>query len=310
MRILDLHTKKATTVLKKTAVALGFFDGVHLGHRSLFLSAANESERRNIASAVLTFSEEGSTKMKHGARHLCTEEERLEQFSLLGMDYAILLDFETVKNMSPEEFVSEILLGVCCAEVAVCGYNFRFGKEAAGDTDTLVSLMKQNGAECIVCPPYLYKGEPVSSTEIRSFIAKGDMESARILLGRPFSLSAEVCHGKSLGRIIGFPTANQKIPENIVDIRSGSYVTRVMLDGKYYYSVTNVGVRPTVDTDGNMNCETHILDYDGDLYGRTIKVEFLSFIRDEKRFSSIEELKNQINNDIKEVRKWQNVGQS
>lgn len=310
MRILDLHTKKATAVLKKTAVALGFFDGVHLGHRSLFLSAANESKRRNIASAVLTFSEEGSTNMKHGARHICTEEERLEQFSLLGMDYAILLDFEAVKNMRPEDFVSEILLGVCHADVAVCGYNFRFGKDASGDTDTLISLMEHNGAKCIVCPPYLYEGEPVSSTEIRSFIADGDMEKARVLLGRPFSLSGEVYHGKSLGHIIGFPTANQKIPENIVDIRVGTYVSRVFLGGKYYYSVTNVGVRPTVETDGKTNCETYILDYEGDLYGKTIKVEFLSFIRDEMCFSSIDELKKQINKDVEEVKKWQNVGQS
>ena len=310
MIILDLNAKNATTVPQKTAVALGFFDGVHLGHRSLFLRTAEESEQRNIASAVLTFSEKGSTNMKQGARHLCTEEERLSQFSELGMDYAVLLDFEAVKNMSPEKFVSGIVLGVCHADVAVCGYNFRFGKDASGDTDTLVALMKRVGGDCIVCPPYIHKGEPVSSTEIRSCIADGDMENARLLLGRPFSLSAEVCHGKSLGHSIGIPTANQRMPDNIVDIRSGSYVTRIFIDGKYYYSVTNVGVRPTVDTDGSVNCETHILDYDGDLYGRVIRVEFLSFIRDEARFPSVDELKKQIYKDIEEVRKWQNVGQS
>ena len=304
MRILDLHTKTATTVSEKTAVALGFFDGVHLGHRYLFLRMAEESEQRGIASAVLTFSEKGSADMKQGARHLCTEEERLSHFAEIGIDYAVLLDFEAVKNMSPEEFVSEILIEVCHAQTAVCGYNFRFGKGASGDTETLTSLMKQNGAECIVCPPFVYEGEPVSATKIRKCIADGDMESARLLLGRPFSLSAEVCHGKKLGHVIGFPTANQKIPANIVDIKCGVYVTRVFLDGECYYSVTNVGVRPTVDTDGGMNCETHILNFDGDLYGRTVKVEFLSFVRDEVRFSSIEELKKQINKDIEEVKKF------
>lgn len=310
MRILDLRTKKATTVFDKTAVALGFFDGVHIGHRSLLLTTAKESEKRNISSLVLTFSERGSANMKQGARHLCTEEERLEHFAELGMDYALLLDFESVKNMSPQEFVSEILIGVCHSELAVCGYNFRFGKGASGNTDTLISLMDQNGEECIVCPPYTYGGEPVSSTRIRKCVSDGDMASAMRLLGRPFSISAPICHGKGLGHGIGIPTANQRISDNTVDIRNGVYATRIFIDGKYYYSLTNVGVRPTVDTDGSRNCETHILNYNEDLYGKSVKVEFLSFIRDEMRFSSLEELKNQIYKDIDEVKKWQKDGQS
>ncbi len=310
MRILNLQSREATTVTEHTVVALGFFDGVHLGHRELLSLAVSEAKSRGLSSAVLTFSESGGTGLKNGAMRLSSEREKLELFRELGIDYAVILDFQSVKNMSPEEFVRHIVVGVCNARLSVCGYNFRFGRGAAGDADTLVSLMNKENAECIVYPAFNINGSPVSSTAIRRCVEIGDVKKARELLGRPFSVTGEVYHGKGLGHTLGSPTANQYIDDNIVKIKNGVYVTRAYIDGEHYYSVTNVGVRPTVDSDGRVNCETHIMGYNGDLYGREVTVEFLDFIREEMRFSSVDELKKQIYKDMKEAEKWQNSGRN
>jgi riboflavin kinase/FMN adenylyltransferase len=310
LKVIELSKRDATAVNEQTAVALGFFDGVHTAHRTLFSTVLKEARARGVSSAVLTFSEGGSDGIKGGVKRICTEKEKLAFLSELGFDYVFMLDFASVKSMSPSQFVEEIMIDTCKSTLAVCGFDFRFGAKAAGNSETLSSLMNERGGECIVCPAFELDGEAVSSTLIKALIAEGNIERANRLLGYPFSILGEVYHGKKLGRELGSPTANITYPENIVQLKNGVYATRVFLDGEYYASVTNVGVRPTVDSQAKANLETHIINYDGDLYGREIRVEFLSFLRQEKRFSDIKELKKQILFDIEEVIKWQKSGRS
>ena len=310
MKVIELSKRDATAVNEQTAVALGFFDGVHTAHRTLFSTVLKEARARGASSAVLTFSEGGSDGIKGGVKRICTEEEKFSFFEELGIDYSFVLDFASVKGMSPSQFVDEIMIDTCKSTLAVCGFDFRFGASAIGNSDTLTSLMRERGGDCIVCPAFDIDGEAVSSTLIKSLLSEGNIERANRLLGYPFSISGEVYHGKSLGRELGSPTANIVYPENIVQMKRGVYATRVFLDGEYYAAVTNVGVRPTVDSQAKANLETHIIDYEGDLYGRKIKVEFLSFVREERRFSDVGELKKQILFDIEEVIKWQKSGRS
>ncbi len=311
MRILDLNTATATTVTENTVVALGFFDGVHIGHRYLLKTAVEEAKSRGISALALTFSEEGSELMKSPRARLCSEEERIAAFEELGVRYVALLNFNEIKNTAPEDFVRDIIIGECHADAAVCGFNFRYGKSAAGNADTLSRQMKDNGRATVICEPYLYDGESVSSSRIRECIAAGDMERANKMLGGCFSVTAEVSHGKELGRMLGMPTANQAFPENKVIPRFGVYATRVTVDGKKYNAVTNIGIRPTVDDGEFVNCESHIIDYTGDLYGKVLRIELCRFIREEKKFPSVDALKSQIEKDRKEAIQWlKTIGQN
>ncbi len=311
MKIIDLYTGLATAVTEDTVVALGFFDGVHAGHRELLLRTVKEAEKRGLLALVLTFSEEGSAMLKGNKKRIFTEEQRLSAFKEIGVRYALLLNFMRVKDMTKEDFVSEIVIGECNARVAVCGFNFRYGRGAEGNAQTLSDGMARLGRECIVCEPYTYGQLPISSTRIKDAVEKGDMQSAHEMLGHNFYIEGEVYHGKALARSLGVPTANFVYPQSFIIARHGVYATVVELDGVRYNAVTNIGIRPTVDDGEFVNCETHIIDYEGDLYGKSIRVELCRFLREECRFDSIDDLKAQIEKDRKEAVKWLNaIGQN
>ena len=307
MKIIDLHTGLATAVAEDTVVALGFFDGVHAGHRELLLRTVKEAEKRGLSALVLTFSEEGSAMLKSDKKRIFTEEQRLTAFKEIGIRYALLLNFMRVRDMASEDFVREVIVGECNARLAVCGFNFRYGRGAEGNAQTLSQSMAELGRECIVCEPYTYGQLPISSSRIREAVERGDMQSAREMLGHNFYIEGEVYHGKALARSLGVPTANFVYPQSSVCARHGVYAATVELDGVKYSAVTNIGVRPTVDDGEFVNCETHIIDYEGDLYGRFIRVELCGFLREERRFDSIDELREQIEKDRKEAVKWLNV---
>ena len=198
--------------------------------------------------------------------------------------------FDEVRDMSCEVFVSEVLVGKLNVACAFCGFNFRFGKMGAGNGETLAALMKSHGRSTVILPPVNLGGEPVSSTRIRAALAEGDMALANSLLGRNFGFVSEVLHGKALGATLGFPTANQRIAHGAAAPRHGVYASLCIIDGKKYPAVSNIGVRPSTDSHGEVNCETNIIGFSGDLYGREIAVYPLAFIRPERRFSSAAEL--------------------
>jgi len=309
MTIIDLHTGKyVNEIASSLVIALGTFDGVHIGHRRLLECAVSRAEAaEGVKSAVWTFSEipknavaaPGVAPMP--VPYIMTLEERLEIFTELGIDYAVVEDFASVRNVSPEEFVSDILCDTLCCACAVCGFNFKFGSGGAGDSVLLQKLMDERGLGCEVIPPVILNGKIVSSSYIRSLIEDGDMEEAEHAMGRPFSIKFPVVYGNQLGRTIGIPTINQNFPAGHVLPRRGIYCcTCEVGENNTYLGVANVGVRPTVDQSGaeQINCETHIINYNGWLYGQNIKVSFYRRLRDEKRFGSMEKLQEAIFGDI------------
>ncbi|MBQ8249628.1 MAG: bifunctional riboflavin kinase/FAD synthetase [Clostridia bacterium] len=305
MEIIDLQTmrKEEGKCCSPFSVALGNFDGVHKGHAELIRKAVSYAREHNIKSAVWTFAADGaSLPNKPDSLTLTSENEKLSLIRELGVDYAILADFESVRGMSPETFVSEILIGECNAEAAVCGFNFRFGRGGVGDAVTLSRLMSPR--ECIIVEPVYVNDTLVSSSAVRELVESGDMETAAQMLGHPFSITAPVVEGKHLGRTIGIPTVNQNFPNGHIIPMSGIYACTVEISGKTYMGAANIGFRPTVESTRNINCETHIIDYDGCVYGEKVKVSFYKRLRGEMKFDSVEALREGIKNDIRKTREY------
>lgn len=307
MTVINLKTGKETAlpVGKRISCALGNFDGVHTGHRELLLAAAKKEYGTEI-SAVWTFKLHPLLCLNVPAVKILTSlEQKLAYFREAGIEYAILEDFSAVANMSPEFFAKNVLIEALGVAHAVCGFNFSFGKKAAGNAQMLKAYFEECGKNVTIVPPCEVEGAAVSSTLVRRKIENGDIEGAAKLLGHPFSIYLPVTEGRKLGRKIGIPTINQVFPEGYAIPRFGVYACRIHVDGKVYQGISNVGIRPTIkEKEKLVNCETHILDYSGYLYGKKIRVDFCKFIREEKKFASIEALTAEINNNIAQIRAY------
>ncbi len=286
---------------KETVLALGNFDGIHVGHTELIKSAAEYAVKTGRAFGVWSFDGYSGKKRE---KNITSSEQRAQLVEQLGAQYLFLNDFDTVCGYSCEEFVKQILIDKCNAAAVFCGFNFRFGKNASGDAEMLSELMKKYGRETVILSEVKRDGKTVSSSLIRALIENGDTEKGEELLGRPFSINFKVVHGKQLGRTIDSPTINQNFPEGHLVPKHGVYACTASVDGKKYIAGANVGVRPSVENAGAVNCETHIIGYDGDLYGRFIKVEFYRFLRGEMKFSGVEELKEAITKDIEKTKEY------
>ncbi len=269
-------------------VALGYFDGGHVGHSALLDTAVRYAREHGYESSVFTFP---SLPTKRGTP-LSRLADRLAFFEGAGIDSVVLAPFDEVKDISAERFVTEVLADRLLARSAVCGFNYRFGKGATGDGALLSRLLPQS----TVLPPTRFEGAPVSASRIREALLRGDVPSVTAMLGRPYALAGTVSHGKAAGRTLGFPTANIR-PETALP-RYGVYKTRVTVDGVAYRGITDVGVRPTLEYAGDARAETFLCGFTGDLYGKEIRIELLSFLREEMRFSSPEELARQIEKDL------------
>lgn len=283
-----------------TVAALGNFDGVHKGHSTLIAKSVQIAKERGLSSLVYTFDRhpENVLSGRPVTPVITPNDIKAELIASLGVD---LLYFDTfddnTANLSPEEFVHDVLMDKLHVKVAVCGFHYHFGHCGAGNADTLKALCAPLGIETSILPPVTENGMVISSTTIRSMITGGNVDDAALLCGHPFRLRAPVEPGKQLGRRLGFPTANQRFqPEGIIP-QFGVYLTIAELGGRKYPGVTNVGVRPTVD-DGSPNVETHIIGYSGNAYGKVLTLDFVEKIRPERRFDSLEDLKSQVNSDI------------
>lgn len=287
-----------------TCVALGNFDGIHLGHQAIISSCVKKAREEGLVSVVWSFRRhpEHILKGSFASGNIISVRDKDRILSKMGVSHLILEDFEKVRDLSPEEFCEEILIRSLSARFVFCGFNFRFGKGGAGDVEFLKSYLEQRGVGVFVSSPVAMGGLPISSTRIRAFLAQGKVEEAEKLLGRPYSIRFPVLHGKHLGARIGFPTINQVFPSEYVTPKKGVYAVRVFFDEKEYFGVCNVGSRPTVDEDDRILAETHLLDFSGDLYGKEVRVEFHHFMRPEEKFSSLETLKNQITKDRENAR--------
>lgn len=263
------------------SLALGTFDGIHAGHRAVLSAALNANADRKV---VLAFAH--PPKTERGAKALMTPEQKQEQLLALGFNEVVLLDFAAVKDQPAEEFLN-YLVKTYEVKALSCGFNYRFGKGASGDTALLAAFCNKHGIRLSVAEPVLFEGAPISSSRIREALEKGNAAEAAAMLGKPYAITANVLHGDARGRTLGFPTVNQQ-PSTLLP-RFGVWHTETVVEEKRYRSLTNVGFRPSFPTEAP-GMETYLLDYNGDLYGKTVSVAFLDYLREERKFSSAEDL--------------------
>lgn len=288
-------------------IALGFFDGVHLGHASLLEMAKKRAAELGLRPAVMSFDLHPDTLVAGSNVALINSlSDRREILSrCYGIDDVLLVHFdETMMHMPWSDFVEKLLVEEYSAKYLVCGYDFRFGDKGEGNPERLQEKCRELGIGCAVLPRFTLDGITVSSTYIRALLEQGDMEQAARFLGHPHCISGEVVHGRQLGRTMGIPTANILIEDHVLVPAYGVYATKVILpDGTEKLAVTNVGVRPTVDDSRKVTVEPWILDFEGDLYGKHIRVDFYHHLRGEQKFSGLEELQQEIFRNAQETRR-------
>lgn len=289
-------------------ITLGNFDGIHLGHRELIRRTIELSEAVHGTPAAFTFDPHplAVLKPKLNLPLLLTKEEKIKMLSDIGIKVLVIAPFsEELSCLSPDDFVKHILIEKLKAKKIVVGYNYSFGCGGTGTAQLMADLTFKYGIETEIIPPVIIDGIEVSSTVIRGLIFKGETESAAKLLGYSPFIRAQVVYGEQRGRKLGYPTANLNLPDGMITPANGVYAVRIsMQDGMSYYGVANIGTKPTFKNNDKKNLEIHIFDFQKDIYGHVIKVEFLRNIRGERKFTSAEELVNQINNDALDARNY------
>jgi riboflavin kinase/FMN adenylyltransferase len=285
------------------AVALGIFDGIHLAHRAILAAAVARAREAGLRALVCTFDPHPAQVLRpeHAPAPISTLAERLELLAETGVDATVVLACTPeLAAMEPEAFVKEVLLDRLHAHDVVVGYNHTFGRGARGNARLLQELASQLGFRAHVVPPLMLDGVPVSSTEIRAALRAGDVERAGQYLGRSYTIAGEVVPGAGRGRDLGFPTANVK-PDRGVILAPGVYACRAISGPARHAAVVNIGMRPTFGETA-LVIEAHLLDFAGALYGCLLRLEFVSRLRDERRFAGPEALREQISRDIAAAR--------
>ena len=276
----------------KTAIALGTFDGLHKGHRAVL------GKTQGFYTVAVTFDIPPKAFFGGSRELLMTPRDKETGLKALGVSEIFTLDFNRIFDMPAESFF-EMLKEKYNPALFACGFNYRFGAGAKGDTKLLSELCEKNGIE-FVCVESVGGNEPVSSSMLRGMVANGDVKGANEQIFGGFGFSSEVLHGDARGKTLGFPTINQQFPDVLVKPKFGVYKSRVIIDGKEYDSITNIGVRPTYKTDF-IGCETYIKNFSADIYGKIVTLKFMKFIREEEKFSTAESLINAVKSDIKSV---------
>lgn len=286
---------------EKTAVAIGKFDGIHVGHQKLLAEIIKKKEQ-GMKACVFTFDPPPSFFFGlTDGKEITTREEKREQFDKMGID--ILVEFpltQETANMSPEDFVDDILVKQMNVGFVAAGEDLSFGKKGMGNAALLMNKGKHAGFTVEIIEKVFLDGTMISSSLAREEIQKGNMERAALILGSPYSISGEVVHGRKLGRKIGMPTVNLIPPAQKLLPPNGVYYSRVQVEGTWQKGITNIGCKPTVTNEMMLGVETYLYDYAADVYGKQILVELLSFKRPEMKFADVESLKAQMEQDIKE----------
>ena len=286
------------------SLALGFFDGVHLGHQAVINCAVDFAKENNCKSAVVTFKEHPYCYFKGASpKYILTLEDKYKYIADLGVDYLIELDFAKVCKMTPMQYLEDILVKYFSPRAISTGFNHKFGVDKTGNVMFLSDCQEKFDYIYFATPPQSIYGDMISSTAIRQFIKSGSVFMADTMLGRKFAVSGTVIKGKELGATIGYPTANIIYPLDIVEPPHGVYEVEVNIgeSSKVYKGLANFGIAPTVSNSGICTLETYILNFKGNLYDTDIKVSFGRFIRPEIKFSSLDELKTQIDLNIQSL---------
>ncbi|MBE6734842.1 MAG: bifunctional riboflavin kinase/FAD synthetase [Ruminococcaceae bacterium] len=279
-----------------TAVALGRFDGVHTAHAQV-IRCASQMKQKGLAPTVFTFCDNPN---KQNSQLLTTEEEKQSLIAQNGIEIMVNAAFLSVRNLSAEEFVSIVLKESLGARAVFCGYNYRFGKGASADAETLKVLCEKAGIEVTCVDEYTKEDTPVSSTRIRALLKEGNVRETAKLLGRPYSMEGTVIHGNAIGRTIDTPTLNISVSKEKLLPHFGVYACYAYVDGKKHKAVTNIGMKPTVGSDVP-TIEAFLLNAKGDFYNKQVKLELIDFIRPEQKFDSLTDLKTAINLDIEKA---------
>ena len=289
---------------EKTIYALGFFDGVHIGHAALLKECRRLAEEAGCKAAAVTFSSHPDTLVQGVTPKLInTIEDRVQLLKATGMDDVVVLPFDKQMQTMHWQAFLEILAKTYGAAGLVCGHDFRFGNRGQGTAMLLADYCKSHGMRCAVVPEQKLEGITVSSTHIRSLLEQGRMEEAEKFLGHPHLLSGTVISGRKLGRTLGIPTANLALPEDTLMLPFGVYACKAEVEGQTYLAVTNIGNRPTVGGH-RVTVEPWLLDFEGDLYGKPLTLTFYTFLRREQKFPSLDALKEEIGKNALQTRKF------
>ncbi len=289
LEVLSLQNTYSTPV----CLALGFFDCMHLGHQSLISHTKMLAERTQSRSCVLTFCNNPYSDLSQNAQLIFSFSERLKLFDSYGLDSVLAFPFDRkIMETEWEEFLKIVFRALPIRGI-VCGHDFRFGRRAEGNAAHLTEFCRNKSVVCDVIPPVMQDGERISSTEIRTRLANGDIPGATRMLGHPYFITGEVCRGRGVGKVFGFPTANLACDPDKLLPQKGVYATVTDVAGKQYKSVTNIGDKPTFAQE-DVTIETLLSDFEGDLYGKRISVEFVRRLRSIRKFSSPYELQAQI----------------
>ncbi len=302
MRIIN-GFKSLPSFPEQTIIALGNFDGVHEGHRAILDFVIKKAKGSNLTSVLLTFSPHPETILgKKRVQLIQTIDQRLEEIRKFNLDVVLIIPFDkTFSRLTAQEFIQKILINLLKAKIVVVGRNFRFGHNRKGDSRLLNRLASRYDFQVFSLPSVTKDGSTVSSSLIRSLLQEGQVKKANVLLGRPYEISGEVIRGQARGKSIGYPTANIQTANEILP--RGVFVTKVGIDAKMWPSVTNIGQRPTFGHQ-KIIIESYILGFDRDLYGKNITIQFLQKIREEKKFTSPQDLSDQIRKDIETASRY------
>lgn len=284
-----------------TAVALGYFDGVHLAHQQV-IKIATAHKKDDLIPTVLTFRMDQAIPKKAGLKEILTDEEKIDVLDKFGVEQVYIPLFSQMVDYDATDFFNEVLVKRLQAKVLVCGFDYAFGKNAQGNVALLQKLCNQNDIQLVVIEPYELDGQLVSSTHIRELLLEGNIEETNRMLGYSYFMKGQVTYGNQIGKTLGFPTANIKLSEKLVLPKFGVYETRTLIDNVTYKSITNVGVKPTIDGERSPLSETHILGLSDNLYQKDITIFFIRLLREEQKFASLDELKAAIQKDIQNVK--------
>ena len=300
-----LHTRSLNELkLSKTHLTIGVFDGVHCGHQKIISALTKDARKNGATSLVISFYPHPAAVLgkRKNVKYLTLPEEKAEILEKMGVDILLTHPFsQKIAARLPQEFMKEILAHANVEKLLI-GYDFAFGKNRIGNADYLKSLGLELGYTLQTFQPIFNGDSIVSSSRVRDALACGRVRDAHQLLARPYALRGPVIRGDGRGRKINIPTANILVSDEKIAPQNGVYATFAVIDGVKYPAVTNIGIRPTFTPDKERaNIETHILDFDKDIYGEELKLEFVAHLRDEKKFASVEELLKQIGEDIKKA---------
>ncbi len=293
------------TINPDLAIALGFFDGLHLGHKKIIETLKSQAQKRNLKTAVITFSKNPANYFKNNAApYIQTNLQKRKILKEFGIDYLYELDFSFFKELEADEYIEQILIKNFSPKVIVAGFNHTFGKNRKGSSDLLNELSKKYDYNCIIVPEEKFENQKVSSTNIRDEIKKGNLEKTAKFLNRPLTVAGRVIKGKQIARKLGYPTANIIWEKELIHLPYGVYLGFTVVDNEKYKSLISWGKKPTFESETNKEeeiLEAHILNFNKDIYDRTIEVGFISKIREQKKFENVDCLKKQLDEDFRQI---------